>query len=196
MARIPPLDYENAPPEARAAHDQHQREVGRITNMKLTLLRSLPAFHALMEWYPLRDTVRPFLGERLTHLFAHAVSAETDCLICSTFFRRLLIESGDNPDALVLSDRERVVVDYGRQLGKDAHAVSDAMYAELARLFTQEQIVALTAFGVIMLATNVFNNALRVDLDGYLEPYRAERAPSGATQGSGTAIPGRPAGAR
>ena len=80
----------------------HQRDVGRITNMKRTLLHSLPAFHALMEWYPLRDTVQPFLGERLTHLFAHAVSTETDCLICSTFFRRLLIESGENPDALEL----------------------------------------------------------------------------------------------
>jgi alkylhydroperoxidase family enzyme len=195
MARIPPLDYENAPPEARAAHDQHQRDVGRITNMKRTLLHSLPAFHALMQWYPLRDTVRPFLGERLTHLFAHAVSTETDCLICSTFFRRLLIESGEDPDALVLSDRERVVVEYGRQLGRDAHGVSDASYAQLARLFTQDQIVALTAFGVIMLATNVFNNALRVDLDEYLEPYRAEGASSGSTPG-GTATPGRPAGAR
>ena len=47
------------------------------------------------------------------------------------------------------------------------------MYADLARLLTPEQIVALTAFGAIMLATNVFNNALRVDLDGYLEPFRA-----------------------
>ena len=113
------------------------------------------------------------------------VSGDLAILTCSTFFRRLLIESGEDPDALVLSDRERVVVEYGRQLGRDAHGVSDAIYAQLARLFTQEQIVALTAFGVIMLATNVFNNALRVDLDGYLEPYRAE----GAT-------PGRPAGAR
>ena len=32
--------------------------------------------------------------------------------------------------------------------------------------------MALTAFGAIMVATNVFNNALRVDLDEYLEPYR------------------------
>ena len=46
------------------------------------------------------------------------------------------------------------------------------MYGELAGLFTPEQLVALTSFGAIMLATNVFNNALRVDLDGYLEPYR------------------------
>ncbi len=176
MARIPPLEYEDAPTDARAAHDEHQH-VGRITNMKRTLLRSVPAFHALMEWYPLRDTVRPFLGERLTHLFAHAVSAEADCLICSTFFRRLLIESGEDPDALVLSDTDRTVVAFGRQLGRDAHGVSNELYAALARLYSPEQIVALTAFGAIMLATNVFNNALRVDLDGYLEPYRAPAMP-------------------
>src|SRR3954454_16383703 len=149
MARIPPLNYADASPDARAAHDHHEREVGRITNMKRTLLRSVPAFHALMEWYPLRDAVRPFLGERLTHLFAHAVSTETDCLICSTFFRRLLIESGEDPNALVLDDRDRVVVAFGRQLGNDAHGVSEALYADLARLFTPEQIVALTAFGAI-----------------------------------------------
>ena len=34
----------------------------------------------------------------------------------------------------------------------------------------REQIVALTAFGALMVATNVFNNALDVELDGYLEP--------------------------
>jgi alkylhydroperoxidase family enzyme len=173
MSRIPPLEYDDASPEARAAHDRHQQHVGRITNMKRTLLRSLPAFDALMTWYSLRDTVQPFLGERLTQLFAHAVSTETDCLICSTFFRRLLIQSGDDPDTLKLTDEEGIVVEYGRQLGRDAHGVTEAMYADLARLFTQEQIVALTAFGAIMLATNVFNNAPRVDLDGYLEPFRA-----------------------
>jgi alkylhydroperoxidase family enzyme len=178
MPRIPPLDYADASADARAAHDHHQREIGRITNMKRTLLHSLPAFQALMEWYPLRDAVRPFLGDRLTTLFAHAVSVETDCLICSTFFRRLLIQSGEDPDSLVLDERERLIVAFGRQLGKDAHGVSDEMYAALARHLSPPQIVTLTTFGAIMLATNVFNNALRVDLDGYLEPYRAG-APTG-----------------
>lgn len=173
MARIPPLEYDDAPPQTRALHDRHQQHVGRITNMKLTLLRSPPAFEALMTWYPLRDAVQPFLGERLTTLFAHAVSSETDCLICSTFFRRLLVQSGENPDGLVMNEEERIIVDFGRQLAKDAHQVSDAMYADLARVLTPEQIVTLTAFGAVMLATNVFNNALRVDLDGYLEPFRS-----------------------
>ena len=172
MPRIRPVEYAEATPGVRAAHDEVVREHGRITNMKRTLLHSLPAFHALMEWYPLRDTVRPFLGERLTNLFAQAISTETDCLICSTFFRRILIESGENPDQFALDEREKLVVEFGRQLAKPFARVPDGLFARLAAAFSEEQIVALTAFGAMMVATNVFNNALDVDLDGYLEPYR------------------------
>ena len=62
MARIRPVEYAETTPVVRAAHDDVVREHGRITNMKRTLLHSLPAFQALMEWYSLRDTVQPFLG--------------------------------------------------------------------------------------------------------------------------------------
>jgi alkylhydroperoxidase family enzyme len=51
--------------------------------------------------------------------------------------------------------------------------VDDELYGRLAERYTDEQIVVLTAFGAIMVATNVFNDALRVPLDSYLEPYRA-----------------------
>jgi alkylhydroperoxidase family enzyme len=172
MPRIRPAEYAETTPAVRAAHDEVVREHGRITNMKRTLLHSLPAFHALMEWYPLRDTVQPFLGERLTNLFAHAISTENDCLVCSTFFRRILAESGENPDRFALDEREEVVVEFGRQLAKPFARVPDGLFARLAAAFTDEQIVALTAFGAMMIATNVFNNALDVDLDGYLEPHR------------------------
>lgn len=147
-----------------------------MTNMKRTLLHSLPAFHALMEWYPLRDTVRPFLGDRATTIFSHAISAQTDCLICCTFFRRILIDAGEDPDELRLDERDRLLVDFGRQLARDPKAVDDALYARLTQQFAPAEIVALTAFGSIMLATNIFNDALRVDLDGYLEPYRRQPA--------------------
>src|SRR3990170_446110 len=172
MPRIRPVEYAEASPAVRAAHDEVVREHGRITNMKRTLLHSLPAFQALMEWYALRDTVRPFLGDRLVDLFAHAISAENDCLICSTFFRRILLESGQNPDRPVLNEREEVVVEFGRRLAKPFARVPDDLFARLAATFTDEQIVALTAFGALMVASNVFNSALDVDLDGYLEPYR------------------------
>jgi alkylhydroperoxidase family enzyme len=172
MARIRPLAHEQAEPAARAELDRQLAAGGRVTNMKRTLAHSPPALHALMQWYPLRDAVRPFLGERLTTLFAHAVSTQTDCLICSTFFRRILIEAGEKPEHLALDEREQAVVDYGRQLARDANGVSDELYGRLARFLKPEQIVALTAFGGMMIATNIINNALRVDLDEYLQPYR------------------------
>jgi alkylhydroperoxidase family enzyme len=176
MARIHPVDYSEAPPSVRAAYDGVVREHGRITNMKRTLLRSEPAFRALMEWYPMRDTVAPFLGERLTDLFAHAISAENDCLICSTFFRRLIIDSGADPDNFTPDDREAAVIEFGRQLAKPSSRVDDDLYARLTALFDEEQIVALTAFGAMMVATNIVNNALEVDLDSYLDAYRKDGA--------------------
>ena len=179
MPRIPQIDYESAPREVREAHDDHIRRHARITNMKRTLLNSLPAFRALMEWYPLRDTVQPFLGSRLTVLFAHAISAETDCLICSTFFRRILVEDGEDPDRLVLDERETAVVEYGRCLAVSPFRVPDAVYRRVAPHFDHEQMTALTAFGAIMVATNVVNNALEVELDEYLHPYRRQPAGSG-----------------
>ena len=172
MSRIAPLEIRDAEPEARAELDRQMAAHGRVTNMKRTLAHSATALHALMTWYPLRDRVAEFLGARATTLFAHAISARTDCLICSTFFRRILVESGEDPDALVLDQREQAVVDYGVQLARDSNQVSDALYGRLAAFLTPTQLVDLTAFGGLMIATNVFNNALRVDLDEYLEPYR------------------------
>ena len=45
-------------------------------------------------------------------------------------------------------------------------------YERLIEHFSAEQIVALTAFGAMMVATNIVNNALEVELDGYLLGYR------------------------
>jgi alkylhydroperoxidase family enzyme len=174
MSRIPPLQDTDASAESRAALEEIRTAHGRVTNMKRTLARSPVALHALMTWYNLRDEVVPFLGERLTTLFAHAISAGTDCLICSTFFRRLLIDSGEDPEALCLDEWEQTVVAYGRQLAVDPHGVTDELFIRLAARLQPEHIVALTAFGGLMVATNLFNNALQVDLDLYLQPYRKE----------------------
>lgn len=151
---------------------------GRMTNMKRTLLHSLPAYHALMEWYTLRDVVAQFLGERLTNLFSHAISAETDCLICSTYFRRILIDAGEDVESLSLDARERAVVEFGRCLAQPFARVPDELFARLASHFDNEQVVALTAFGGMMVATNVLNNALDIPLDDYLQAYRAQPSAS------------------
>src|SRR5262249_7890350 len=93
------------------------------------------------------------------------------CLVCSTFFRRWLTEQGENPDALELNDREQDLVALGRQLARDSHGVPDALFARLSAWLTEEHIVTITAFGGLLIAPDVFNNALQVDLDDYLQPF-------------------------
>src|ERR1700712_1074042 len=171
MARIPPVDESSAPPASNEIAAAHVASGSRMTNMKWTLAHSPVALDALLTWYPLHDQVAPVLGERRTGLFCHAISTASDCLVCSTFFRRLLIDNGEDPATLVLDDFDELIMDFGRRLGSDPHSVDDALHARLAERLSVAEIVTLTAFGAIMVATNVFNDALAVDLDSYLHTY-------------------------
>jgi hypothetical protein len=173
MTRISPLDERSAPEASRELAAAHLAAGGRMTNMKWTLARAPVALDALLQWYPLHDEVVPFLGQRRTNIFCHAISTRSDCLICSTFFRRILIETGDDPDALRLDDLDQLIVDLGRRLVDDPHSVDDALHARLREHLDEAQVVLLVAFGAMMVATNVFNDAMGVPLDGVLEPFRA-----------------------
>jgi hypothetical protein len=172
MPRITALEYEQTTGETQATFSEGLTQYGRMTNMKRTLLHSLPAYHALMEWYPLFDTIKLFLGERLSVIFAHALSVESDCLVCTTFMRRILIDWGENPGKLELDEKGEVIVAFGRAIGQKGNRVPDELYKKVAGLFTPEQIVALTGFASLMIATNIINNVLEVDLDEYLYAYR------------------------
>lgn len=172
MARIEPVRYEEATPEVQAVWDEIIQKHKQVTNMKATLLHSLPALHAVLEWYSLFDEVKPVLGERLAILFSHAISRQNECVLCTTFCRRVIIDEGEDPEALMLDDREQTVVEFGRQLAENANQVSDALFARLAAYFTPRQIVDLTVFGTLMIVNNLFNSALQVEVDDYLEPYR------------------------
>lgn len=174
MARIAPLTDAEIPAQSRPEFERQLAVHGRVTNMKRTLARNAVAFEALMWWYPLHDAVRAFLGGRATLVFVLAISEQADCLVCSTYFRRHLIDSGENPDSLALDPREKSLADFGRQLARDSKAVPDEVMYRLASFLAPDQVVLLTAFGGMMLATNVFINALEVDLDEYLFAYRKQ----------------------
>jgi hypothetical protein len=169
--RVPFADEHASDEVARCYREQIEKN-GRITNMKKTLLQAPVAYHAYMEWYTLRDEVEPFIGARGVILYCHAISTQSDCVICSTFFRRYLLDNGEDPANLRLSEQEQVLMDYGRQIATDSNNVSDALFGRIRKFFDDRQIVLLTAFAGIMIATNVLNNALRVPLDDYLMDYK------------------------
>ena len=91
----------------------------------------------------------------------------------------MMIDDGVDPDRLQLDEREAAVVEYGRCLAVSPFRVPAATYQRVAAHFDAPQMTSLTAFGAIMVATNVFNNALEIELDEYLHPYRREPAGSG-----------------
>jgi alkylhydroperoxidase family enzyme len=125
----------------------------------------------LLSWYPLFDRIAGFLGERRAQLLAHSISDRNDCLICSTFFRRILIDAGEDPADLRLDEEDELIVELGRALADDPH-IGEDLYGRLAERYDEQQLVELAGFGAIMVATNVFNDMLGVPLDDYLQPYR------------------------
>jgi alkylhydroperoxidase family enzyme len=175
MAHISQVNFEDASEEVREQFDYQIRRNGKITNMKKTLLHSLPAYRALMEWYALRDAVEPFLGSRGVNFFCYAISTENDCLICSTFFAQILDELNIDFKNFSFTEQEIAVIDYGRALVSSPHDIPDEIFVRLKRFLNEEQIVALTAFGSIMIATNLINTALKVELDEELIPFTRRR---------------------
>jgi len=175
VSYISMTEYETAGEEVRREYDDQIARHGRITNMKRTLLHSVPAFRAYMEWYTLRDLIVPFIGERALSLFSYAISNGNNCLICSLFFRKILVDSGEDPDNPRLNDVERLLMELGRRIAVDPHAITDDVYDGLKLKFTEEQIVLLVAFAGIMYATNLFNTIAKVPLDEVLYPYRGKQ---------------------
>ena len=172
MSYLSMTDYDSASEEVKREYDDQIAKHGRITNMKRTLLHNVPAFKAYMEWYTLYDLLEPVIGDRALSLFSYSISNGNDCLICSMFFRKILIDSGDDPDNPKLSDTENLLIEFGSAICRDPHNIPDGIYEALSQKFTTEQIVLLISFAGIMYATNLFNTVAKVPLDEVLYKYR------------------------
>lgn len=171
MARVPQINYESATKEQKEAHDHHLN-IGKMTNMKRTLLNNVPSFTALMEWYTLRDEAAKFLSSLDINLFCYAISSENDCLICSTFFRKILKDEGISFEEFSFTPKQQALISFGRNIVDNPHEIDDEQFNELKAFFNDEQLVVLTSFAAIMIATNLINTVLKVDLDEYLFDYR------------------------
>jgi hypothetical protein len=172
MAMIPPIDYATASQDIRAEHDRELGLRGRMTNMKRILLHSPAAHRIYAEWFTLRDLLRPTLDDRAIWLLSLAISQTCRAEIPVTFFRRALIDSGLEPEAIEPSADEALLINFGKAVAANANTVPDNIWAALKARYDDTLLVNLVAFAGIMVATCVFTNAVRVDLDPELEGYR------------------------
>ncbi len=172
MPRIEPLKPEEITPSIQEAFEKHKQAFNaRITNMKSTMGKSLPVFDVYMKWYDLYNEVKEFTGERNAYLFAHAVSLGSNCPLCTSFFRKIIIEHGEKPEELVLTDDEQTLLDFGSAIANNKGEVGSELYNRIEQMYSEPQVITLVGFAGQMIATNIFNNVLEVQIDGYLAPY-------------------------
>lgn len=172
MPRILPLTDDNVSGDTKSAFEKHVREhQSRITNMKATMGRSVLAFEIYMRWYDLYENVKKITGERLAYLFAHSISSGSNCPLCTTYFRKVIIENGEKPEALVLTEDEQTLLDFGSDISIHSGRINEELYQRIAQKYSEEEIIVLVAFAGQMIATNVFSNTLEVEIDDYLAHY-------------------------
>jgi hypothetical protein len=172
MARIQPVSETETTSSLRQAFEKHVKDYNaRITNMKATLGHSLLAFEVYMEWYPLYEDVEKILGKRLAYLFAYSISYASDCPLCSTFFRKIIIDAGETPENLQLTSTEQKVLEFGSSIAKDRGHIADDVYNDVATQYDKKDMVVLIAFAGQMIATNIFSNVTETDIDQYLFDY-------------------------
>ncbi len=181
MGRISQIDPETAPAAVKAAIWKHIAEGRKITNEKRTLLHNVNAFNAVeVASYALDDDLQALIGKLDSDLFEYAVSVSNDCLVCTTYFARLLREEhGIDPGDFHLTHRQELLMNFGKKLGHTPKEITDEEFEELKQEFirnggkdgepvdeekAEEIMVVLTAMGAMMVANNYVNDALRVDV--------------------------------
>ena len=145
MSYISKIDPETAGEKEKEVIRDHLAQGYRLTNEKLTLLHNAEAFKAIEDSsYTLDRELQRLIGKRAGDFFEYAISEENDCLVCSAYFSRLLIE-------------------YGRAIARDPKHVPEDLMRLMQQTFTEEQLVVITTMGVFMIANNYFNDILNVD---------------------------------
>lgn len=146
-----------------------------LTHMKRTLLRDPHSFGIYIEWYGQFERLAEVITERAMHLLCYAISSTNDCLICSLYFRRILIEGGANPEHPEVAPEEDVFIRFGQAVAKHPNDIPAEVYADLERILPNpDHRVLLCAFAAQMVAANVFNNISKIPLDDSLTAYRAD----------------------
>lgn len=165
MARIEPLVPGELPNQARQALEEHVAGGYRVTNEKLTLLRNAPSFHALeVESYAVDRELQRFVGQRAADFFEYAISLENDCVVCSTYFGKLLRRNGFTDfEHFDFTPEEKLLIEYGRAIAKDPKGIPDELFSCLKERFDDETLVVLTTMGILMIANNFFNDILQVE---------------------------------
>jgi len=174
MARIEPLKKEEAQGETKEIFEAIKKQFGMVPNLFATIAHYPRALKPIIDLYQAiakESTIEPNLQE-LANL---EVSRINHCHYCLTHHAQMAKASGIKDEQLkswkaekldeAFSDKEKTVIEYAREVTKDAEDVSDELFKRLKSYFSDSEIVNLTLIIGLMNVFNRFNGALGVELE-------------------------------
>ena len=69
------------------------------------------------------------------------------------------------------TEDEALLIEFGTAIVRDSNAIPEEVWAQLKARYDEPTLANLVAFAGIMIATAIYNNAVKVDIDPELAPY-------------------------
>jgi uncharacterized peroxidase-related enzyme len=181
MARVRDVGIDEVPEEIRPVYERFARDYGPFLNQVKVFAHRPPAVKHIMglllELYD--EAVLP---KRYLEIALVTVSTINKCEYCishhapravthglsAAAVENILDESPDGFDAVDL-----LVRDYAVQVTNNFNTMRDAIFDELKRHFTEEQIVELTLRIALCGFFNRFNDSLQIEMEDGVVPMMA-----------------------
>lgn len=174
MARIKPLKKEEAQGEIKEMFEVMEKQFGMVPNLFATIAYYPKALKPILDLYQAiakESTIEP----RLQELANLEVSRINRCNYCLAHHAQMAKMAGVSDEQLKMlkagetaqsfTEKEKTIIEYARQVTKDAEAVSDDLFKRLSSYFIKSEIVNLTLIIGLMNVFNRFNGALGVELE-------------------------------
>lgn len=164
MSRIQKINPETAPEEVQQTIREHLAKGYRLTNEKLTLLHSVPCFQAIEAGsYAVDEELASIVGKRAADIYEYAISAANDCIVCTTYFKKLLDSEGIDIHNFEFTKDEELLVEFARALANDPRHIPADLKDRMQARYNDREFVVITSMGIMMLANNYFNDIMEVE---------------------------------
>ena len=98
-------------------------------------------------------------------IFMNMLFPRKTAALCAAFTSRICSRRMASTLRPLHSPKEEILIEYGQAIAEDPKHVPEELFAKLKANFTEEEIVVITAMGVMMIANNYFNDILDVTPD-------------------------------
>ncbi len=185
MARVRDIDIGEVSDDVRPVYQRFAEDYGPFLNqVKVFAHRPAAVKHLMGLLLDFAD--EGCLPKRYLEIVLVVVSKLNECTYCVAHHTPRLIEQGLNPETTArilepdcpgLDAIDRLVRDFAVQVTNEPGRMRDAIFDELKKHFTEEQIVELTLRTALCGFFNRFNDALQIGMeDGVIEDMLSQGA--------------------